>query len=253
VLHIGGTKGADYIEVWEYEQGQKLAVRFNRSHKLEWYHLKGVNEIVIETGRGDDTVVLGNLGLPCSTFGGRGNDHLIGSPGADLLDGGLGDDTILGGNGNDTVIGGRGNDQLSGDSGRDDLRGGPGSDSASADDWSEVGTDLEQITMSTPIEIEPTRGMINRLKLLQDAHSATAFVEFVFPESGYAVTSVRATRDGSEIRIVVGIAEHGEVRVPAVMHEQRRIPLGDLPAGQYTFVVVSRGGEELARRSFDRV
>lgn len=69
--------------------------------------------------------------------GGRGDDHLRGTPqadvingyaGADTIEGLAGDDVLRGGRGNDSVSGGDGRDWISGDRGDDTLAGGRGAD-----------------------------------------------------------------------------------------------------------------------------
>jgi Ca2+-binding RTX toxin-like protein len=64
-------------------------------------------------------------------FGGKGNDHINGTPGNDILVGGNGKDSLNGGNGNDTLLGGNGNDILVGGNGKDILDGGNGNDTLS--------------------------------------------------------------------------------------------------------------------------
>ncbi len=72
----------------------------------------------INTGAGDDTVILGRtVPVPATIRGGEGDDVLIGGAGNDKLVGGPGDDVLIGRAGNDVLIGGPGNDT---------LRGGPG-------------------------------------------------------------------------------------------------------------------------------
>ncbi len=84
----------------------------------------------IDTGAGNDTVVLGHgagtVLVPATIRGGEGEDDLVGGAGADKLIGGPGDDVLMGRGGNDLLIGGPGADLLSGGAGDDVLRGGPG-------------------------------------------------------------------------------------------------------------------------------
>ena len=114
----------------------------------------------LETGSGDDTVVMGDVANVVDTNsgddsidgrggddtleggedrdtvnGGAGNDDLFGDEeddcceGApDVLDGGAGNDNLFGQEGNDTLRGGDDNDALYGGVGSDDISGGGGSD-----------------------------------------------------------------------------------------------------------------------------
>jgi Ca2+-binding RTX toxin-like protein len=108
-----------------------------------------VFHIVIDSGGGDDTIVLApNIGskeffgggwATVGTFinGGVGNDRIVGSDqcdtingnaGYDRIDGGLGDDRLAGNGGNDAVAGNLGYDRLYGDNGSDRIDAGNGND-----------------------------------------------------------------------------------------------------------------------------
>jgi Ca2+-binding RTX toxin-like protein len=77
----------------------------------------------INTGAGDDTVILGRtVPVPATIRGGDGDDVLTGGAGADKLIGGPGDDELNGRGGNDLLIGGPGDDVLNGGSGQNALR-----------------------------------------------------------------------------------------------------------------------------------
>ncbi len=90
----------------------------------------------INTGAGNDSVVIGRLvPVPATIRGGEGDDvlvggaaadKLIGGPGNDELNGRGGNDVLIGGAGDDTLIGGPGNDILQGGTGHNTLVGGPG-------------------------------------------------------------------------------------------------------------------------------
>jgi Ca2+-binding RTX toxin-like protein len=90
----------------------------------------------VNTGAGDDSVVMGHLvPVPATIRGGEGDDvlvggaaadKLIGGPGNDELNGRGGNDVLIGGSGDDTLIGGPGNDILQGGAGHNTLVGGPG-------------------------------------------------------------------------------------------------------------------------------
>ena len=90
----------------------------------------------VNTGAGNDSVVMGHLvPVPATIRGGEGDDvlvggaaadKLIGGPGNDELNGRGGNDVLIGGSGDDTLIGGSGNDILQGGTGHNTLVGGPG-------------------------------------------------------------------------------------------------------------------------------
>src|SRR5262249_22560855 len=74
---------------------------------------KNVENLDVNGGRGDDTVV-GQNGI-------AGLTHVT-------IDGGAGDDTLDGGDGDDTINGGPGNDTIDGNRGADTEFGGTGAD-----------------------------------------------------------------------------------------------------------------------------
>lgn len=79
-----------------------------------------VREIRIESGGGDDLIILGNkLGRPAFIDSGGGNDS---------ISAGIGDDTITGNTGNDYVFGHDGDDAIGGGLGADEVLGGDGAD-----------------------------------------------------------------------------------------------------------------------------
>ncbi len=76
----------------------------------------------INTGAGNDTVILGKtVPVPATIRGGEGDDVLTGGAGADKLIGGPGNDELNGRGGNDVLIGGSGDDVLIGGPGEDKL------------------------------------------------------------------------------------------------------------------------------------
>lgn len=105
-----------------------------------------VKRLLINGGDGSD--LLSNLtDVPCTIFGGAGDDTEYGGEAGDLLDGGPGsdvlagfggNDTMTGGPGNDHLVGGDGNDSLSGNAGNDALYGGPGLDTLDGGKGSDV-------------------------------------------------------------------------------------------------------------------
>ncbi len=93
-----------------------------------------VNELKIDGGAGDDTIIGSDRG-----------DLLFGSGGDDVIHGGLGEDELQGGEGNDELFGEEGTDALFGGDGNDSLYGGEGFDivyGGLGQDYLEAGDDL---------------------------------------------------------------------------------------------------------------
>ncbi len=66
---------------------------------------KGVNQIVISGGSGNDTFTVdSSVTIPVKLNGGAGNDRLVGGSGDDVLVGGDGLDVLIGGAGNDRYV-----------------------------------------------------------------------------------------------------------------------------------------------------
>lgn len=141
-----------------------------------------VKRIRVETGAGDDAVVLGTddfaIGdvaafhntVPATLLGGAGNDRLIGGDGNDSISGGAGLDSISGGAGNDTLQGDAGADQLLAGMGKDSLHAGRGDDRLAFDDLDRAdggdGTDLFSRSMTTPgiINLEPDPRLVKHVE-----------------------------------------------------------------------------------------
>jgi Ca2+-binding RTX toxin-like protein len=88
-------------------------------------------EAFIDTGTGDDEVVLGSQ---ATAVGGPGNDRLKGGKGNDVLRGGSGTDSLKGGKGTDVLKAGGGDDSIDAlDLIRDRVSGGGGEDEATLD------------------------------------------------------------------------------------------------------------------------
>jgi Ca2+-binding RTX toxin-like protein len=137
-LDVEGTRRADVVTISKTSTG-RIDVSVNGVHQT--FRGKSVRNIVVNAGRGDDSVAVGNdnhgIGVQRSIDGGLGNDTLVGGKGEDsitgdagddLLDGREGNDIEDGGDDNDTVVGGAGDDSLTGDIGDDSLNGGDGND-----------------------------------------------------------------------------------------------------------------------------
>jgi len=87
-----------------------------------------VTSVLVDARGGNDTIDLRTLLVPCTTYGGAGNDYILGGENNDYLSGGDGDDIIFGLGGNDQLFGGYGNDRLLGGAGTNQLTGGYGTD-----------------------------------------------------------------------------------------------------------------------------
>ncbi|MGB7327574.1 MAG: hypothetical protein WBD31_22040, partial [Rubripirellula sp.] len=159
----------------------------------DWYQTyNGVNRVVANMGRGDDTVdatrlhdtrieIDGGTGDDVITagtaggilLGGTGDDRLTGSSVDDVLRGGNGEDRLTGGEGDDILEGGRGTDRIYGGLGRDTyyFADGYGTDRIadyggdSVVDMSGVTTDLEGTVDSRKVEFYD--GPDNRLKIMR--------------------------------------------------------------------------------------
>jgi len=79
----------------------------------------------------NDILQNSNINMSSYSYGGNGDDQLLGSNNLDKLYGGNGNDSIYGRGGNDFLDGGDGNDKLFGDEGADFLKGGSGNDTLS--------------------------------------------------------------------------------------------------------------------------
>lgn len=123
VLAVGGTAGADIIEVAAQGQsGRLIVVRNGVSLGL----FAPVDRIAVFGGAGDDVLaVTGNVRVPAWLDGGDGDDRLHAGRGGDLLLGGAGDDVLFAGRGRDLLIGGAGADRLMSKDGSDLLIAGP--------------------------------------------------------------------------------------------------------------------------------
>ncbi|MFO0843383.1 MAG: hypothetical protein U0797_13450 [Gemmataceae bacterium] len=106
------------------------------AQSVKTFFAPSVNRIVYN-GLGGDDRFDNQTSVPCTAFGGAGNDYLAGGHSADYLDGGTGndeiharegDDVLLGGSGNDLMRGGQGNDRMYGGTGKDDMFGALGND-----------------------------------------------------------------------------------------------------------------------------
>jgi len=148
-LSVTGTNGADHISVAATQFVNALAVDDNGD--LHYYSLSAIKSIWINTGDGDDRVMvdaaLNAMSYDCIIDGGAGNDNLTGAghnvivtgedgndrirglgTGYNNLSGGNGSDVITAADGNDTIGGGSGNDKIYGNGGNDQINSGKGND-----------------------------------------------------------------------------------------------------------------------------
>lgn len=87
-----------------------------------------VKSVYVDARGGNDTVDLRTVLVPCTVYGGSGNDYILGGENSDSLYGGDGNDIIFGMGGNDHLFGNAGNDRLLGGAGTNYLTGGTGTD-----------------------------------------------------------------------------------------------------------------------------
>ena len=97
-------------------------------HTSQMFPAAKVSRVEIYGGNKNDNLS-NTCELPCTMYGGDGNDLLTGGSGADCLVGGDGQDYLDGRAGNDTLVGNGDRDYLVGGPGNDSMLGGPG------DDW----------------------------------------------------------------------------------------------------------------------
>lgn len=125
-LTITGTSGDDSIIVKQTDTQTTVS---GVSGSFQNYQ---INLIVINSGAGDDTVILDASGFtvtkPAVIRGGAGNDIIHSGNGADYIDGESGDDDLRGGGGADKIAGDTGDDVIYGNGGNDSLAGGAGND-----------------------------------------------------------------------------------------------------------------------------
>jgi uncharacterized delta-60 repeat protein len=110
------------------------------------------------SGDGGDNRLYGNAG-DNSLAGGAGNDVLAGAAGSDTLDGGLGNDVLDGGAGVDSMTGGAGDDTYVVDDINDvfvEGAGGAGIDTVRINRSYTLGTDFENIELSSNTNIDAT-------------------------------------------------------------------------------------------------
>jgi hypothetical protein len=133
VMIVGGN-GNDTVIVSTPLAGM---VRVTMNGTSKSFLFGSVKEIAFYGKAGNDSFT-NQTGIPCSAYGGEGDDVLHGGTSEDFLVGGLGQDTLHGNGGNDTLwgsggddtlYGGDGNDLAKGHGGKDKLYGGLGADS----------------------------------------------------------------------------------------------------------------------------
>ena len=122
VLTITGSEQADNIVV------NRVGTNLTVTGVATLFAAGSVSSIIVNAGRGHDSVDLTAVNLPTMVFGGAGNDSLTGGSGQDTLMGESGSDVLRGKAGNDALDGGAGNDRVYGQVGDDVLNGGAGLD-----------------------------------------------------------------------------------------------------------------------------
>ena len=124
VVTIAGTPQDDISSVYGSGGGNVTITRGELSRELP---AAAITRIVFHGGDGDDGFS-NATSIPCTAYGGDGDDNLSGGGGDDFLVGGFGNDTLAGNGGNDELWGSGGTDKLFGGAGADTLRGHGGND-----------------------------------------------------------------------------------------------------------------------------
>jgi Ca2+-binding RTX toxin-like protein len=122
-VSVQGTAGADAVVV--SGNGNNVVVS-GLAAQTTIDHADKADQLVINTGAGNDTIDASNLGkghIGLQLFGGAGNDVITGSDGDDFVNGGVGNDVALLGGGNDSFVWnpGDGSDNVEGQGGFDTL------------------------------------------------------------------------------------------------------------------------------------
>jgi sugar lactone lactonase YvrE len=161
----GGNSGRTY-EI-EGAGGNDVIVRSG----TDFNHFSGVEEIVFEGGRGDDTVtVLDSVTQKLTLDTGAGNDYLYIYGGSDesLIEAGEGNDLVIGGlanahyrlgSGNDRFAGGSGSERVTASGGINIVNTGGGDDvivleAGRLEVEAGAGTDLVELSLTTPEALE---------------------------------------------------------------------------------------------------
>jgi uncharacterized protein GlcG (DUF336 family) len=109
-LIVTGTGGDDRIRI--VREGENLRV-VDGTQEVGTFASAAVTAIAVNTGAGDDTVVVGNeVAQPVTLNGGAGADKLVAGGGGAALAGGAGEDTLIGGLGGTSFNGGAGANDL---------------------------------------------------------------------------------------------------------------------------------------------
>jgi Ca2+-binding RTX toxin-like protein len=111
VVTVTGTAAKDQATISTYDGTLTITI----DGQTQSFPSASITSLDINTGAGDDSVMLG-AGVPPVIFdGGAGNDTIIdGSSSNNTLMGGAGNNSIVGGSGADSLIGGTGDDTVSG-------------------------------------------------------------------------------------------------------------------------------------------
>ncbi len=175
---VDGGDGTDTLTFNGSDANETISIGPNGSHVSLFrdvgnvlMDISAVENLVVNAGAGDDTIVAGNGLAPLTSLtidGGAGNDSITGGDGNDML---------MGGDGNDTLVGGRGSDQLFGGAGDDTFVWNPGDGSDVIE--GQAGTDTLQFNGSNAAEKIDISANGSRVRLFRDVGNVTMDVNGV--------------------------------------------------------------------------
>jgi Ca2+-binding RTX toxin-like protein len=221
--------------------------------QTQTFNLADFKSIEVDAAAGNDTVIVGKLGVPCLILGGAGDDTLAGGSGADTLSGGAGDDVLNGNAGNDSLIGGAGDDILSGGTGNNFLNGSAGTDhQGEVEGFDTLTGDTEDASViPADILIENPVKDFQGASAFRTSGSANVQMDvgFLFGTSGFTVDWGDLSRniDAFTAPVQVDAPTGGVAQI--ITPVKKTFSLGNLGDGTYTFTVTS-GKNQLGEISF---
>jgi hypothetical protein len=268
-LTVTGTPQSDAIKIIQTEKN--LVVRVG-THQINKFTATSVTKIVVNAGKGNDSVLLDftTLSTPATISGGlgddtirtsggadsingnAGNDNIYSSAGNDTVNGNEGYDTISGGAGNDLLIGGTGNDSLIGGSGADTLRGSAGHDDLSGGKGIDLALTEEKDTLAGIETHEAANSFVPaelpeaKLAIATTADTTGKIITCTLTFTGVAADSeVSATWDrvkGNTFYITADVQRNTENLAPTAATKVVKLNFGKQNPGTYNILVYSGTG-----------